>query len=142
MSKRNSNYVSKEEWGKRWDEIRNRFHTTPTHILSCQLTELRSKYMKSTAWKEFREEVLTQQNQCEICAKLGEDNILNLHHIEYETIGREQLSDLMVLYQRCHINYHDILKEGTFEGDISKSLYYKVLEERNYISYYDREISG
>ena len=62
-------------------------------------------YMRSDQWKKLKSQVLTiQNNQCKLC---GSPYDLHLHHLTYERLGDETLSDLAVLCGQCHQTQHD-----------------------------------
>ena len=62
-------------------------------------------YMRSEQWKELKLQVLTlQNNQCKLCSSTKD---LHLHHLTYERLGEEELSDFVVLCSVCHQLQHD-----------------------------------
>ena len=62
-------------------------------------------YMRSDQWKSLKSQVLTiQNNQCKLC---GSSYDLHLHHLTYERLGDEKMSDLAVLCSQCHQLQHD-----------------------------------
>lgn len=66
--------------------------------------ETYKKYLNSFHWKRLRlRKLIDVEFRCEIC---GADNGLNIHHLTYENIGKEFLSDLMVLCSSCHRAIH------------------------------------
>jgi HNH endonuclease len=44
---------------------------------------------------------------CQLCDSKDK---LQVHHRRYDNIGHESLSDLIVLCDRCHSRFHDVLK--------------------------------
>jgi 5-methylcytosine-specific restriction endonuclease McrA len=57
-------------------------------------------YMKSEAWRAKRKVVLFRAgNRCQRC---GERKGLQVHHLTYDRLGRESLSDLICLCKNCH----------------------------------------
>lgn len=63
-----------------------------------------NRYLQSKEWQELRKRKLKSVgNICEICEFPYE---LRVHHLTYERIGREKLSDLQVLCERCHTDNH------------------------------------
>jgi len=68
-----------------------------------------SKYLRSKHWREFRLEVIeAADNHCAICYSKG---YLRVHHNNYERLGKERLSDVVVLCSGCHALFHDKLPE-------------------------------
>lgn len=67
-------------------------------------------YLQSTHWKRKRLQVYSRRKkQCSICKST---NNLNVHHKTYTRLGKEKLSDLVILCQRCHYATHDFHKEN------------------------------
>lgn len=62
------------------------------------------EYLKTSAWQEMRQKVFRRDGF--VCVACGESKNLNVHHITYERLGAEELSDLVTLCQRCHENVH------------------------------------
>ena len=68
------------------------------------------QYLESNAWQIKRILVLSQVDCCEGC--LCDDEPLQVHHLTYERIYQEELSDLMALCDRCHREAEDGIKKG------------------------------
>ena len=67
------------------------------------------KYLKGSHWRKIRGKKLETAGQtCEECGANSFDVILDIHHLTYERIGRERLSDLKVLCRDCHEKAHGI----------------------------------
>lgn len=63
-----------------------------------------SEYLKSTAWKLKRKLVLRRaKGMCEIC-KIKKAK--QVHHLNYERLGKERLSDLRAVCWSCHRRIH------------------------------------
>ena len=60
-------------------------------------------YLKSLAWTALRLKVIKRDRVCQCCNQPG--NVV--HHLTYERLGAEQLSDLTLLCQPCHQKQHD-----------------------------------
>lgn len=68
------------------------------------------EYLKSDNWALKRKEKALEQNYtCEKCDKKVYKGF-HIHHITYERLGNEKLSDLMFLCEDCHINEHCKIK--------------------------------
>lgn len=64
-------------------------------------------YLQSMEWRLKRVSVLQRDGyQCQICFTI--DN-LNVHHITYDNLGREPLSDLVTLCECHHTELHEKL---------------------------------
>lgn len=64
------------------------------------------QYLASAHWKAFRLSVIAQRGtHCELCKAL---NIKpEVHHLNYQCVGREVESDVIVLCGDCHRLSHD-----------------------------------
>lgn len=63
------------------------------------------KYLNSPEWKAIREPALERDNYaCSIC---GSKSNLHVHHLHYDNIGEEALSDLVTLCKSCHFQHVD-----------------------------------
>jgi len=59
------------------------------------------KYMKSSAWKNFKRRVYKARgNQCERCKTT--QGVKHVHHLTYERLGAEELTDVAILCEECH----------------------------------------
>lgn len=63
-------------------------------------------HLRSPAWAKLRKATLKRDRyRCIACeAREG----LQVHHLTYERFGREALSDLTTLCEKCHKTLHDI----------------------------------
>jgi len=58
------------------------------------------EYLASDYWKEKREWILNVKGkQCEKCGSIKK---LNVHHINYASVGNENTHDVTVLCYDCH----------------------------------------
>lgn len=65
-----------------------------------------SVYIKSRQWQEKRDARLRlDRYRCQMC---GTAKNLNVHHITYERLGNEDMSDLVTLCQNCHEQAHKV----------------------------------
>lgn len=72
--------------------------------------EAKRNYLLSPEWQELRTQVFTRDNYT--CQSCGSTKSLNCHHITYERLGNEHLSDLATLCggpDGCHNKLHNIL---------------------------------
>lgn len=74
------------------------------------------EYLQSDCWRStkarYRRSSLAQDCIC------GEVDI-HLHHLTYENIGQEALSDLLPLCRDCHAMVHDLERKGRIGLDLS-----------------------
>ena len=62
-------------------------------------------YLKSPEWQATRRKVFKLYGyRCDQC---GSAKNLHIHHITYENLGEEQISDLVPLCEECHKKLHD-----------------------------------
>ena len=63
-----------------------------------------SDYLNTPHWQATRRRKLdTVGNQCEKCGRPG---MVDVHHLTYERVGKERMSDLQVLCPLCHVKAH------------------------------------
>ena len=63
------------------------------------------QYIQTQAWEEMRQKVFRRDGfKCVIC---NEAKDLNVHHITYENLGAEKVSDLVTLCRNCHEEIHN-----------------------------------
>lgn len=64
------------------------------------------EYIHSEEWKKKRQHIAwTQKNTCQICGNKVYKNF-QVHHLNYENLGKEQDKDLILLCEHCHSNIH------------------------------------
>lgn len=61
-------------------------------------------YLKSKAWQNIRNIMIAKYKLCQVC---GGTDVLQCHHLTYERLGRERLSDLKLLCKECHKEVND-----------------------------------
>lgn len=67
-------------------------------------------YLNSAKWKAKREEAFAfYGRKCQACGAMSS---LHVHHVTYETRGRERMLDLRVLCSFCHDAVHRIHRKG------------------------------
>ena len=98
--------------------IKDFAHNDPTSLKGGAFnisiySELNSykEYLKTYDWNEARKNALNKSKyKCQLC---GKKNIkLNVHHNTYENLGKEKEEDLIVLCDKCHEKFHDIVTTG------------------------------
>lgn len=68
-----------------------------------------AEYIRSWEWRWFRETILPARDyQCERCGWPAPEVVLHLHHLHYETLGKETEKDVLVLCEECHKKEHKI----------------------------------
>lgn len=83
------------------------------------------QYIKTQAWEETRQKVFRRDGfKCVIC---NEAKNLNVHHITYENLGAEKVSDLVTLCQGCHENIHNGQPVRGFNYEIRDAIERKIL---------------
>ena len=66
----------------------------------AQWQTMYKKYRGSTDWKRRRKFLIKIKG--EKCEKCGDNKSLQIHHLRYKTLGKEQTSDVEVLCFDCH----------------------------------------
>ena len=67
------------------------------------------EYLKSEKWKKLAAKKRKQaDNKCQLCN--NNKNTLHVHHRTYENLYKEKLKDLIVLCDKCHTKFHDIME--------------------------------
>lgn len=79
------------------------------------------QYIKTQAWEEMRQKVFRRDGfRCVVC---GEEKNLNVHHLTYENLGAEKVSDMITLCRTCHQGIHEgktieqLKREITYDRD-------------------------
>jgi hypothetical protein len=69
-----------------------------------QTKEEYQDYLNSTLWKEKRKEIFSKRGRkCEAC---GDISGINVHHVIYSRLRREEANDVRVLCGNCHFFLH------------------------------------
>lgn len=63
-------------------------------------------YLKSSKWRNKRKKLFAIRGK--ICEDCGSKRKIQVHHITYDRIFNERLSDLKVLCEKCHKDTHGI----------------------------------
>lgn len=69
--------------------------------------EAKQAYLHSFEWRTLRQQVLLRDNYA--CQSCGAKQNLEVHHITYEQLGKEKLTDLVALCSKCHNHVHNEL---------------------------------
>ena len=73
------------------------------------MTKDYKEYLKSEKWQKIRKTAFSQRGKkCEVCQSVKS---LHIHHLTYDRIFNESLSDLQILCRKCHEKVHDIQKK-------------------------------
>jgi len=63
-------------------------------------------YFQTNVWKLKRELVLSRSDGiCEMC---DSKKIVDIHHLNYESLGQERLDSLLGVCRECHNDLHKI----------------------------------
>ncbi len=67
-----------------------------------------ARYLKSKKWRAKRLYKITKSgHKCEECG-IEKEKGLEVHHLNYASLGNESLTDLQVLCHSCHAKIHDM----------------------------------
>ena len=71
-----------------------------------KLSDKYKGYINSVPWYEKRSLVLMKHGNK--CFKCGSKRCIQIHHVTYQRLGKEDLSDLLPLCKNCHKKIHGI----------------------------------
>jgi hypothetical protein len=98
----------------------------PTSVLAPNAKRMTTaeyhSYLKSPEWKALVSKVKARDKVCQLTAST--DN-LEVHHITYDRLGNEDLSDLVLLSRDAHQSVHD------YYGSYSRENTYPINNLRN-----------
>ena len=87
-----------------WHRAKSLAYEIARNRLKTEMEAEYSTYRKSPAWEALREKVFERcDNKCELCEK---SQATEVHHLTYERIGKEELSDLLGVCRPCHELIH------------------------------------
>jgi hypothetical protein len=70
-----------------------------------------TNYLKSQSWKDKRIEAIHHHgSMCQGCKCELPFNLIEVHHITYERLGNEKMSDLRIYCKSCHEEEHKRLR--------------------------------
>ena len=70
-------------------------------------------YIRSWEWRWFAEQMKAAMDyQCERCDIGAPESVLHVHHIHYDSLGKESEEDIEVLCNRCHAEEHGIIPDS------------------------------
>ena len=79
--------------------------TMPNFGNPLMSAKAKHQYLQSPEWKALKQLKLIQSNhKCELCSSTTN---LHLHHLTYERLGNELITDLVLLCSVCHQTQHD-----------------------------------
>jgi len=81
-------------------------------------------YVKTKYWKELRKRVLLRDGFA--CVQCKSQALLHVDHLHYDSIGKEELSDLQTLCYRCHA-----LKTRSYDLNANKIVGERVVSAQN-----------
>lgn len=80
-----------------------------------------SEYLQSSHWRKVREQRKAyDEYKCYLCGSTDE---LNVHHISYKNLGRENINnDLVTLCRDCHQLVHRIIDNNDYFAECKKHM--------------------
>ncbi len=85
-----------------------------------EVVETYKQYLKTRHWKSIKQAVF--ESRVYECTKCGVGKNLHIHHLTYDRVGKERLSDLIYLCETCHSEVHSKYK---LDKVITKKQYIK-----------------
>jgi len=64
------------------------------------------EYLRSEDWQDRRQQVLSRDRRR--CTKCNSPHYLQVHHLTYSRVGKEEMEDLITLCRNCHEKEHGI----------------------------------
>jgi 5-methylcytosine-specific restriction endonuclease McrA len=87
-------------------------------------------YIKSDKWKEIRNFMLAKFNYtCQVCFTKFSRRDLHVHHKHYRNFGNEQIEDLELMCEPCHMKHHH--KTDKVEKKAVKKKIEKIIERES-----------
>jgi len=79
--------------------------------------DIKEKYLQSNEWRKLKSRRLKlANNKCE-AKNCSNTKNLDLHHIDYDSLGHEDINDVRIVCRKCHNELHELLgynREGYF----------------------------
>lgn len=89
---------------QKWRAAKSLAYDAVRKTIKPQLKAEYEAYLRSSEWKALREQVFRRCSEvCELCEEAAAEEV---HHLTYERIGHEELSDLMGVCKPCHELIH------------------------------------
>jgi hypothetical protein len=79
---------------------------TEVYLTSRNYKMVYNNYLKSQEWYNLKNLALKYSNYK--CSKCDASENLNIHHLNYNNIGNEEISDLITVCNSCHKEFHKI----------------------------------
>ena len=81
---------------------------TSVRLITRNYKNIYHSYLNSKEWHDKRNTMLNYADYK--CGRCNKTENLQVHHLNYNTIGYESLSDLEVVCNGCHKKIHNIIK--------------------------------
>lgn len=101
---------------KRKGGITRRYHREL--VLAKQGFQSYPEYLRSPRWADVKRRYGADLGRPQDCI-CGETEGLQLHHLTYERVGSEDLSDLTPLCRNCHAMIHTLVERGELGLDLT-----------------------
>ena len=95
------------------DKSKKKMNLDPSLLAWIGKTDYKA-YLETRHWNKKRHEAIKfHEGKCSEC---GMDRYLQVHHLNYDSLGNEAMSDLLVLCRDCHSLLHE--KDGVIAMDV------------------------
>jgi len=81
---------------------------TEVNITTRNRKNVYRTYLNSKEW--YDRKVIALKYAEYKCSRCGETENLEVHHLNYETVGNENISDLFVCCKDCHSKFHNLTR--------------------------------
>ena len=83
-------------------KLRDEYKNLPAADRNPMSEDKYARYLESERWINFREQILAEPRQCQVCGRRGKF----VHHLHYRTLWKEKPGDVKALCSRCHCFIH------------------------------------
>lgn len=99
-------YVADELWFIKQSSKMLSSLEIPENLLTFPPERKYKDYLQSHEWKMKAQQKRNQEgNRCQLCN--ANKTMLHVHHRTYQNLYNEEMSDLVVLCDKCHKKFHD-----------------------------------
>lgn len=125
--------LSEEELAAYLEKVEIDFNTVRNSATNTKYKE----YLSSITWKKIKKKVINRASGC--CEGCGNSEPLEVHHLTYERVGMELMTDLSALCRNCHLKAHGKAVKSDWNlylnGEANKPLVYEDMTDDKILDY-------